>query len=165
MQRTTLRAGGYISILFGLFWIIVGTLGFIYLLSNGQDSIVQNETIVSLCKMFLNIWYYPALKLYDFRSAPVNTDIFFWCILVLIVMVIFLIGGIKLIKYSNKDYELKENVSKPVMFIVFTVVILIFAVFGCTLPETITVAMYVNLAVLVLIFLLPVIECIRAGNE
>ena len=165
MQRTTLRAAGYVSILFGLFWIIVGTLGFIYLLSNGEDSILQNQSVVSLCELFLTVWYYPALKVYDFKSAPVNTDVVFWCVAILVVMVIFLIGGIKLIKYSNKDFDLKENVSRPVLFIVFNVIIMVFAVFSCTIKEFAGLAMYINLAVLCLIFLLTVIECIRAGNE
>lgn len=165
MQRTTLRAGGYVSILFGLFWAIVGTLGFIYLLSGGEDEIFQNSTIATLCELFISIWYYPALKIYDFKSAPVNTDVTFWCIAILVIMVIFIIGGIKLIKYSNKDFDLKENISHPVLFIIFNIVILIFAVFSCTLKEVVCVAMYINLAVLALIFLLTVIECIRAGNE
>ena len=165
MQRTTLRASGYISIVFGLFWIIVGTLGFIYLLSNGEDEFLQNPTLLSLCELFISVWYYPALRIYDFKSAPVNTDVTFWCIAILVVMVIFLIGGIKLIKYSNKDFDLKENVSHPVLFIVFNVVILVFAVFSCTIVEVVSVAMYINMAVLIVIFLLTVIECIKAGNE
>ena len=165
MQRTTLRASGYISIVFGLFWIIVGTLGFIYLLSNGEDEFLQNPTLLSLCELFISVWYYPALRIYDFKSAPVNTDVTFWCIAILVVMVIFLIGGIKLIKYSNKDFDLKENVSHPVLFIVFNIVILIFAVFSCTIVEVVSVAMYINMAVLIVIFLLTVIECIKAGNE
>lgn len=165
MQRTTLRASGYISIVFGLFWIIVGTLGFIYLLSNGEDEFLQNPTLLSLCELFISVWYYPALRIYDFKSAPVNTDVTFWCIAILVVMVIFLIGGIKLIKYSNKDFDLKENVSRPVLFIVFNIVILIFAVFSCTIVEVVSVAMYINMAVLIVIFLLTVIECIKAGNE
>ena len=149
MQRTTLRASGYISIVFGLFWIIVGTLGFIYLLSNGEDEFLQNPTLLSLCELFISVWYYPALRIYDFKSAPVNTDVTFWCIAILVVMVIFLIGGIKLIKYSNKDFDLKENVSRPVLFIVFNIVILIFAVFSCTIVEVVSVAMYINMAVLI----------------
>ena len=165
MQRTTLRASGYISIVFGLFWIIVGTLGFIYLLSNGEDEFLQNPTLLSLCELFISVWYYPALRIYDFKSAPVNTDVTFWCIAILVVMVIFLIGGIKLIKYSNKDFDLKENVSHPVLFIVFNVVILVFAVFSCTIVEVVSVAMYINMAVLIVIFLLTVIECIKTGNE
>jgi len=165
LQRTTLRASGYISIVFGLFWIIVGTLGFIYLLSNGEDEFLQNPTLLSLCELFISVWYYPALRIYDFKSAPVNTDVTFWCIAILVVMVIFLIGGIKLIKYSNKDFDLKENVSRPVLFIVFNIVILIFAVFSCTIVEVVSVAMYINMAVLIVIFLLTVIECIKAGNE
>lgn len=165
MQRTTLRASGYISIVFGLFWIIVGTLGFIYLLSNGEDEFLQNPTLLSLCELFISVWYYPALRIYDFKSAPVNTDVTFWCIAILVVMVIFLIGGIKLIKYSNKDFDLKENVSHPVLFIVFNIVILVFAVFSCTIAEVVSVAMYINMAVLIVIFLLTVIECIKAGNE
>lgn len=165
MQRTKLRVAGYISILFGLFWIIITTLGFIYLLSEGESSAVQNGTIVDMCNMFFDAWYNPALKIYNFNSAPAGTAAIFWCIAILVIMLICLISGIKLIKYSNEDYDLKENVSKSVMFIIFTGILLVFSIFACTLVETIGVVLYVNLAALILMFILPIIECIKATKD
>jgi hypothetical protein len=165
MQRTKLRIAGYLSILFGLFWIVITTLGFVYLISNGESSAVQNESIINLCNMFFDVWYNPALKIYNFNSAPVGTAAIFWCIAILIIMLIFLISGIKLIKYSNEDYDLRENVSKSVMFIIFTGIILAFSIFACTLVKTISVVMYINLAVLILMFILPIIECIQATKD
>lgn len=165
MQRTTLRATGYISILFGLFWIIITTLGFVHLLSNGESSAVQNESISALCDMFFEVWYNPALLIYNFSSAPSGTASIFWCVATLVVMVIFLISGIKLIKYSNEDYDLKENVSKTVMFIIFTGIILAFSIFGCVKAPKICAMMHVNIGVLVVMFILPIIECIKATKD
>jgi hypothetical protein len=165
MQRTTLRVAGFISILFGIFWIIITTLGFIHLLTDGQSSAVQNETVVSLCDMFFKIWYNPALLICNFSSAPSGTAEVFWCVATLVVMVIFLISGIKLIKYSNEDYDLKENVSKTVMFIIFTGIMLAFSIFGCAKALEIVAMMYVNIGVLVVMFILPIIECIKAAKD
>ena len=165
MQRTTLRVAGYISILFGIFWIIITTLGFVHLLTDGQSSAVQNETVVSLCDMFFKIWYNPALMLYNFGSAPSGTAEVFWCIALLIVMLIFLIFGIKLIKYSNADYDLKENIGNAVIYIIFTGAVLGFSIFSYTKMYEISTMAFVNIGALVLMFLLSVIGCIKEAKN
>lgn len=165
MKKTTLRVAGYVSAGFGLFWILITTLGFVYLMAEGESPAIQSKTAIELCNMFLEVWYNPALKIYDFASAPKNTETLFWCVLTLIIMLIFIIYGIKLVKYSKKDYDIKDCTSKIVLFIMLSFVILCFAIFGCVDAVEITPIMFLNMFALIIMFLLPTIECIKTSKE
>ena len=167
MSKTLIKISGFLSILFGVFWIALTLLGFVYLLSNGESGMVQADAVVKLCNIFINCWFNPAKRILNFESAPQNTDIYFWCILMFVVMIIFIIAGIRFAVYAKPETDFSEKIGKVVMLAIFDAIMLAFFIhnfvqLGQTMVQYVA---YINFAVLGLLFALPVAQCIRAQYD